>query len=335
MKLVSVIIPVYNVEQYIAQTVQSVLEQTYSCFEMLIVDDGSPDRSGEICRQFSDPRIKVIRQPNRGLAGARNTGIRHAQGEYLAFLDGDDLWHPENLAQKMEHLENSSQVGVSFSPSALIDEFGQPLGSSLKPKLKEITPKDLLCDNPVGNGSAAVFRRDVFDAIKFQDSLYGTVEWFYYDEHFRQAEDIECLLRIVLQTDWQLEGIAEALTFYRINSGGLSASLLKQLESLEKVIEKTRVYAPEFIGEWENSARAYLLRYLARSALRFKLGSMAVELINRAIAVHWQILVEQPRRTIMTSAAAYLLWLLPRLYTQTEAIARKMTAAYPKRRILQ
>ena len=82
-KLGSVVIPVFNAEKFVGKTISSVLAQTYSELEVLIVDDGSPDRSIEICRQFDDPRIKIIQQANRGLAGARNTGIRHATGIIL------------------------------------------------------------------------------------------------------------------------------------------------------------------------------------------------------------------------------------------------------------
>lgn len=97
MKKVSVIVLIYNSEKYIAATLCSVIEQTYKNIVILLIDDGSPERSIEICRQFTDTRIKIISQENRGLPGARNPGIRHAQGEYLAFLDGDDLWLPEKL----------------------------------------------------------------------------------------------------------------------------------------------------------------------------------------------------------------------------------------------
>jgi glycosyltransferase involved in cell wall biosynthesis len=336
MKKFSVIIPTYKVEKYIAAAIESVLAQTYQNFEIIVVDDDSPDRSVEICQQFTDSRIKIVSQKNRGLAGARNTGIRHAQGDYIALLDGDDLWLPEKLEKHVEHLESSSSVGISFSRSAFIDEAGSSLGTYLMPKLKEITPADLLRDNPVGNGSAAVIRKEVLEAIKFQDNLYGTVEDFYFDDHFRQAEDIECWLRIVLQTNWKIEAIPEALTLYRVNSGGLSASLLNQFEALQKVIETTRSYAPELIVQWENPTKAYQLRYLARSAVRLKAGSMAVQLMHQALAAHWQLVLEQPRRTLMTLAAAYLLWLLPQpLYSQIEAVASKMTAAAQKRRILQ
>ena len=336
MKKVSVIIPVYKVEKYILATVESVLAQTYKNFEIIIIDDGSPDKSIEICQQFTDPRIKIIRQHNRGLAGARNTGIRHAKAEYLALLDGDDLWLPEKLEKHVEHLESSPYVGISFSRSAFIDEAGNSLGTYLMPKLKEITPPYLLRENPVGNGSAAVVRREVFEAIKFQDNLYGTIEDFYFDEYFRQAEDIDCWLRIAIQTNWEIAGIPEALTLYRVNSGGLSANLLKQLEYLEKVIEKTRSYAPELIAKWEGPTKAYQLRYLARSAVRLQAGSMAVKLVHRALAAHWQLLLKEPRSTLMTLAAAYLLWLLPQpLYCQIEALAAKMTGSTQKRRILQ
>ncbi len=336
MKKVSVIIPVYKVDNFIAATLQSVLDQTYKNFEILIIDDASPDNSIGICQQFTDHRIKIIHQANRGLAGARNTGIRHAQGEYLAFLDGDDLWLPEKLEKQIAHLENSPTVGVSFSRSAFIDEAGKPLGTYQMPKLKGITTPYLFCRNPVGNGSAALVRKEVFEAIKSQDNLYGTVEDFYFDEHFRQSEDIECWIRISIQTDWQIEGISEALNLYRVNSGGLSANMLKQLDSWEKVIEKTRSYAPEIVTQWEKLARAYQLRYLARRAVRLQDGSMAVELVNRALATNWRILFEEPRRTLLSMAAAYFLWLLPKsLYSQLETVALKSTGATQRRRILQ
>lgn len=325
MKKVSVIVPIYKVESYIESTVHSVLKQTYQNFELLIIDDGSPDRSVEICQQFTDSRLRLIRQSNRGLAGARNTGIRHAQGAYLAFLDGDDLWLPDKLEKHVHHLESSPKVGLSFSRSEFIDESGNRSGTYTMPKLTEITPPDLLRDNPIGNGSAAVLRREVLDAIAFQDNC-GSEETSYFDEHFRQAEDIECWLRIAIQTEWKIEGIPEALTLYRVNSGGLSANLLKQFDFLEKVLEKTRTYAPDLIAEWENSARAYLLRYLARSAVRMKSSSMAISLMHRALTSHWQIILEQPRRTLMTLTAAYLLKLLPQsTYQQIEQLAAKRT----------
>jgi glycosyltransferase involved in cell wall biosynthesis len=334
MKLVSVIIPVYKAEKYVASTLQSVLNQTYKNLEILIIDDESPDRSIEICKQFSDPRIKIIHQKNRGLSGARNKGIQQAQGEYLAFIDADDLWLPEKIEKHVEHLDNSPTVGVSFSRSTFIDQDGASLNIHQMPRLKNITPYQVLARNPIGNGSAAVFRKQVFEDIKYQDNLHGYVEDFYFDERFRLTQDTECWMRIALQTSWQMEGIPESLTLYRVNSQGLSASVLTKLKSLEEVVEKVRSYAPEFIAQCENRAKAYHRRYVARRAVTLKDGPMAVKLFNSAIAAHWQILIEEPRRTLITGGAAYLLCLLPQsLYSSIEALALKVTGATQSRRI--
>lgn len=243
---------------------------------------------------------------------------------------------PEKLEKHIEHLENSAAVGVSFSRSAFIDEAGQPLGIYQMPKLKGITAPQLLCRNPIGNGSTPVIRREVFEDIKFKENFDGSGEYCYFDERLRHFEDVECWLRIALQTDWQTEGIPEALTLYRITSGGASANLLKQLEDLEKVLEKTGSYAPDLIAQWGNPAKAYELRFLARRAVRLQEASTAVEMAHRALSTHWRILLEEPRRTLLTLAAAYSLWLLPRsLYSQIEALALKITGATQKRRILQ
>jgi glycosyltransferase involved in cell wall biosynthesis len=311
MKKVSVIIPVYNAEKYVAATIQSVLSQSYENFEIIIVDDGSPDNSIDVCKLFKDSRIKIIRQANRGLAGARNTGIRNAQGDYLAFLDADDIWLPQKLEKHVHHLNNSPTVGISFCYSAFINEKGNYTGLYQKPrKLYDITPSYVLCRNPVGNGSVPVIRREVFEDIKFQGNLHGTVEDYYFDEGLRRAEDIECWLRISIQTHWRHEGIPEALTLYRLCDSGLSANALKQLEALESVVEKTRYYAPDVIAHCEKAAKAYHTRYTVRRLVSLGNGLTAVKLFNQVIANHWRILLEEPGKTFITGIAAYLLCLL-------------------------
>jgi len=324
MPKVSVIVPVYNVEKYIEETIHSVLAQTFTDFELLIIDDESKDHSIEICKTFTDPRIKIIHQKNRGLAGARNTGIRHAQGEYLAFLDSDDLWRSQKLELHVQHLDTNPSVGISYCSSEFINDDSESLGIYQIPQFKNITPDVVLCRNPIGNGSAPVIRRQTLEEIKFQNNLYGEVEDFYFDDQFRQSEDIECWLRIAIQTNWQLEGIAEPLTLYRVNSGGLSANMMKQLDTWERVIAKTRAYAPQLLAKWESLARAYLYRYLSRRAVRNQDGKAAVQLINRAIASNWKIFFYEPKRSLQTLFAAYLIWLLPRqLYKSIENLALK------------
>lgn len=98
--MVSVIVPVYNVEPYLNQCIDSILSQTYKDLEILLIDDGSTDRSGEICDSYTDPRITVFHTENRGLSAARNLGIDKAKGEYIYFIDSDD-WIDSELIEKM------------------------------------------------------------------------------------------------------------------------------------------------------------------------------------------------------------------------------------------
>ncbi len=337
MPKISVIMPVYNVERFVADAVQSVLNQTFEDFELLIIDDLSPDDSIKICKEFNDPRIRIIQhEANRGLAGARNTGIRHAQGELLAFLDSDDCWHADKLEYHCNHLDARPEVGVSFSRSAFINEDGTANQCYQMPRLKDIEPGYYLCRNPIGNGSAPVIRRQVFDEIAYKGCLNGEVEDWFFDQHLRQSEDIECWIRIALKTNWVIEGIPEALTYYRLNAGGLSANLLKQLESWEQVIDKTRLYAPKFINEWEQRARAYQLRYLARQAIRLQDGRMATRLAHRALATDTGILRQEPGRTLLTLGASYLLRLFPKnLYGKCEGLAQRLIGHIQARRIEQ
>lgn len=311
MPTVSVIVPVYNVERYVADAIASVLAQTWTDFELLAIDDGSSDRSAEIIRGFSDPRIRLIAQSNRGLAGARNAGIRHARGRYLAFLDSDDLWHPEKLARHLEHLEARPEVGVSYCPSEFIDDEGRRLGYFQSPKLRGIEARDVLLRNPVGNGSAPVIRRETFAAIRYVKLHDGVSEDWYFDESFRQSEDIECWMRIALTTPWRFEGIAEALTLYRVNAGGLSANLGRQLATWERALDKARAVAPDFVARWGSLARAFQLRYLARRAVRLGDSAQAIRLARDALAADRRMLREEPVRTVVTLAAVYAQALMP------------------------
>ena len=181
MTKISVVMPVYNVEKFVARSIETVLAQSFTDFELILVDDGATDGSLEICRSYDDPRIRIVRQANRGLAGARNTGIRHCIGEYVALLDSDDLWHPDKLLRHIQHLDRSPQVGISYSGSAMIDADDAPIGISMTPRLTGITKEQILCRNPIGNGSAPVFRRRVFDNIAFKVDRGDYSEACYFD----------------------------------------------------------------------------------------------------------------------------------------------------------
>jgi len=314
--LVSVIMPVYNVEKYVAKSIISVIKQTFIDFELIIVIDGSTDFSEQICRMFFDSRIRIVVQKNRGLAGARNTGIRESKGRYLAFIDSDDLWHPDKLSEHVTHLNNAPDVGISYCMSELIDDNDTSLGVIQSPKLYQISFEDVLCRNPIGNGSAPVIKRAVFEHIEFERYHKGVKEPCYFDESFRQSEDIECWLRMICSSTYKFEGIPKVLTLYRANSGGLSANLKQQYKSWNRVINKISKIAPKRMFAWESKARAYQLRYLARRAINNNNPSSARKLMTDSLQSDFSILVEEPVKSISTVIYVIVINLLPTSMTQ-------------------
>ncbi len=324
--LVSVVIPMYNAAAYLQDCLDSVLAQTYKNFEVIAVDDGSPDNCAEIISACQDPRVKLVQQRNRGLAGARNTGICRASGDYIAFLDSDDMWRPEKLEMHVAHLRANPSVGVSYSASQFMDESGELMSIGQTPKCEAVTAADIFCRNPVGNGSAPVIRRETLKAIEFLRPEHGHYGAMYFDESFRQSEDVECWLRIALSTDWEFAGIDQALTLYRVNGEGLSANWQNQLASWERSVECNRRIDPGFIARWESLARAYQYRYLARRAVQSRDGASARKLLARAYRSDIRIAGKEFGRTALTTGCTVLLSCLPtHLYSALEQ--RVMAAA--------
>ncbi len=309
MPLVTVIIPLYQTEKFIAESIRSALAQTFADFEILVIDDGSSDRGPEIARSFADPRVRVVTQQNRGLAGARNTGIREANGRYLAFLDADDLWSPAKLAEHVKLLDSNADTGLTFSCSELMDDSGSRIGLVQRPKDEPFTAEHVFCRNPVGNGSAPVIRRAALDDIAFFDETLGRECWF--DESFRQSEDIECWTRIVTTGKWNLALVDAPLTLYRVSDSGLSANVDRQLATWRRFRAKVKSYAPELEARCGDLAEAYQLRYLSRRAVRSADGSAALKLIIGALRLDSSILRREPSRTLVTLAAAVARRCLP------------------------
>lgn len=330
----SVVIPLYNTERYIAGTLDSVLAQTFADFEVVVVNDASTDSGPSIVERYAkqDSRIRMITQANRGLAGARNGGIRVARGSYIALIDADDLWLTDKLALHFAHLDANPHVGVSFDPSLFIDEHGTPLGLAQSPKLRDIDADHIFCRNPVGNGSAAVMRRAALDDIEFHiDTPEGRRScWF--DESFRQSEDIELWTRIAATTHWKFQGIPQPLTLYRVNTTGLSADVKKQLASWERFRDKLAGYAPELVKRSGRRSQAYQFRYLARRAAMNGQGREAFLLALRSSLTYPRIVVEEPRRTIKSLGFSLLAAVLPR--AGFEALKKLVFSATPQARPL-
>lgn len=170
--LVSVIVPVYNGERYLADALESIFEQDYDPFEVIVVDDGSADGTSGIAKSYKE--IRYIYQMNQGQGAAMNVGIKAAQGEFIAFLDADDLWTPNKLSVQVDYLPSHPQVGVVIGR---MQNFLEP-GAKL-PRQKT---KDLLLADFVGLAlGATVVRKTVFEQIGGFDTSYEyakDVDWF-------------------------------------------------------------------------------------------------------------------------------------------------------------
>jgi glycosyltransferase involved in cell wall biosynthesis len=112
--LISCIVPVFNGERYLRECLDSILGQSYQALQVIVVDDGSIDRTAQIARSYGR-RVLLLQQPNRGSAAAKNMGIRPAKGEYIGFLDADDVWHPEKLGLQMARLRERTEIDLCFT----------------------------------------------------------------------------------------------------------------------------------------------------------------------------------------------------------------------------
>lgn len=309
MPIATIVVPCYNVAKTLPETVTALLQQSFPDFEILLVNDGSTDETPEIAAEFErDARVRVIHQRNRGLAGARNSGIAHAQGRYIGFCDADDIWEPGKLAAHVRHLGQKPRVGVSYSGSSLIDDEGAFLATAQKPRLHNVTAAHILKRNPIGNGSAPVIRRAVFDEIAFRPEHETERDW-YFDETLRQSEDIECWLRIAVMTEWQVEGVEGLLTRYRISSGALSSNMDRQLATWEKMVSKLTPLSPAFFKKHVPAARAYQLRYLARRAICDRDAARAARLVHASLRQSLRPLIEEPVKSTVTVLAVGGLYL--------------------------
>lgn len=218
--LVSVIMPCYNMEKYIAATIESVQRQTYPHWELLIVDDTSTDGTADMVRshQIQDDRIHFVVKPKHsGIADTRNQCISMAKGRFLAFLDADDLWHPEKLEQQLQFM-TERKIGFSYSSYDCVDEEGKPLEKRV---------------NSAGNLDYDAYLHNTIigcSTVMIDTTIIGNV----FVPHFRTSEDTATWLNI-LKKGFLAYAIEQPLTSYRIRQHSASSNKLKASSDLWRV----------------------------------------------------------------------------------------------------
>lgn len=194
MPKLSIIVPVYKVEKYLAKCIESILSQTFKDFELILVDDGSPDHCGFICDEYAkkDPRIKVLHQKNKGVSAARNAALNIAKGTYLGFVDADD-WIDQDMFQVMLHTALTKEADVVICGINYRSDAGELIRSDLLEKAT-FNQKQLLINlygmpNPIGGGCVnKIFRRSKVKNIRFRENLSMAEDWVYLFECFKQCD---------------------------------------------------------------------------------------------------------------------------------------------------
>jgi glycosyltransferase involved in cell wall biosynthesis len=297
---ISVIIPAHNAAAYIAATIDSVRSQTFTDWELIIIDDGSTDATAAIVSQFcqSDSRIQLVVQPNCGVSATRNRGAALARGSLLAFLDADDQWLPHKLAMHLQFMHAHPDVGISFARAEFLSQAGVPTGKVTTCALTNLHPQNFLYTNPTVTTSNVVIRRNLFQ------KLDG------FDCNINYAEDMDLLFRCASSTTAKIEGIDSVLIRYRIHNTGLSSTLHNMEAGWLQLIQKARKLDPDLVNRHFASAHAAYLQYLARQALRLNLPThVGLDFTNRAFRANWNFMIRQPR-SLLIALAVYARYFL-------------------------
>ncbi|MBD0346999.1 MAG: glycosyltransferase [Coleofasciculus sp. Co-bin14] len=316
MPTISVIIPAYNAERTILETIASVQKQTFSDFELIVINDGSTDRTLELLNTIQDTRLKVFSYSNGGLPTARNRGISHATGEFITFLDADDLWTPDKLELQLAALQQHPEAGVAYSWTHYMNEKGESFHAG-KPVLYEGNVyANLLIENFLDSGSNPLIRRQAIESVgEFDPTLKSCEDWEYW-------------LRLAAR--WHFVVVPKPQILYRQTSGAMSS----QIEVMEKynliVIERAFQSAPPELQSLKNQSLANRYQFLARICLTRLPGAsgakQASQKLQTAIHLHPRLLLD--KKTLVVAIKLILIRVLsPKIASDVLQLISKIRAS--------
>ena len=303
MPLVSVVIPVFNGEKTIRETIESVLNQTLTDFELVVINDGSQDGTLDIVERIPDSRIKVFSYPNAGQSTSRNRGIEIAKGDYISFIDADDLWTPDKLEAQLQALQANPKAGVAYSWTDWIDESSQLLGKGSYNTEQGAVFTKLLLNDFVANGSNVLIRRQALTEVGG------------FDPSVTPAEDWDLWLRLAAR--YEFVAVRSPQILYRISPNSASFNVWKMEASSLQVIDKAFAIAPESLQYLKQQCLGNRYKYLTFKAIegypeRSK-GIAAIRFLWNAIKndpsllqakVIWKVLFRIAAITLLTPKLA-------------------------------
>ncbi len=253
MLLISVIIPVYNSENTIRETIESVLNQSFTDFELIVINDGSQDSTLEIISRIQDHRLKVFSYPNAGVSASRNRGIAQASGDFIAFLDSDDLWTSDKLESQLQVLQANPNAGVAYSWTDYIDRSGKFVCPGNYVTANGNVYEQLLLQNFLENGSTPLIRREALIKVgNFDESLFGPEDW---DMYLRLA------------ANYHFVTVPKVQVLYRISANSISSNVFRQASECLKVIERAFNQAPTSLQHMKKVSISNIYQYLVFKTL--------------------------------------------------------------------
>lgn len=299
MSTVSVIIPAYNAAKTILETIQSIQQQTFSDFELIVINDGSTDETLEVLATISDPRLKIFSYENGGLPVARNRGIEQATGEYLSFIDADDLWTPNKLESQLAALDQHPDAGVAYSWTAFIDENSNFLYAWQPIYYQGNVYPDLLIENFISSGSNILVKRQIVDmAGRFDPLLKSAEDWEYYVR-------LAALCPFALVPEYQI--------LYRRSSQSMTSKVDVMEANALQVIERNFQAAPAELQPLKQQSLARAYRFYCMLCLAHVSSNdgvkQATQKLSQAIRFYPKILLQ--RRTQRLLLKLVLLNVIP------------------------
>lgn len=234
---VTVIMPVYNPGRYLSEAINSILNQTHTDFELLIIDDASTDHSKEVIEQFRDPRIRYVKNDmNLGIAGTRNRGIELSRTKYIAFMDHDDIALPTRLKKEVQYLEEHPEIDIVGGHIRTIDQEGRDLNHQWSVYLNPQYIKAYLLLNNTVAISTVLIRKDFIDRhqLHFRDNCYGAEDYRFW---------VECSQK------GNIANLDEVFLYWRTGHNNETSRVMEnRIKEREEVIRAIQKYAIEETG---------------------------------------------------------------------------------------
>ena len=290
MPRVSVIIPAYNAENTIVETIISLQKQTLQDIEILVIDDGSKDKTVDVVQQLTDPRIQVFIYPNGGVSVARNRGIEKAKGEFIAFVDSDDLWTEDKLELQLAALEQHPDASAVYSWTVNMMDNGKSLSfvQGGESTLEGNIYPDLLLGHFIGNASNVLVRRDVIDVVGGYEPNLEFSDW-------------DFCLRVAAKFNFAV--VPKPQILYRKIAGSMSSNVDSTEKEGLRALERAYQMAPPELQYLRNHSLAFLYRHLADLSLNYNTDAKGLDYAQnklwQAIKLYPAILQERYAQKLM------------------------------------